>query len=76
MTEYLYRVVYKVKDEHWPIDQDPAKNKWVCVNNRSYSTLPIAKGIKTMAEKNYWHKKHKLKIQRYPLTQEWEDVDD
>jgi len=74
VTEYLYRVVWRVKFDVWGYNQDPALNVWQTINNRSYKTLSIAKGIRTSVMNNPWHKDHEIKIQRYPLTQQWEDV--
>lgn len=80
MTEYLYRVVRRVKSDSWPPHKDPALNVWSVVNNRSYNTLPIAKGIRSREYRYYDDYGNdaglEFKIQRFPMTQEWQDVDD
>lgn len=89
MTDYLYRILYKVKDDQWPAWRDPAENTWSVLNNRSYSTLPTAKGVRSNDKRqervNYRFddqgiyvsdEKYDYKLQRFPMTQEWEDIDD
>lgn len=74
--QYMYRLLWRTKGEFWPVDRDPAKNVWRVVNHKSYSTLPTAKGVRTRELDLQWNHEHEYKIQRYPLTQEWEDIDD
>lgn len=80
MTEYLYRVVQRVKPDFWPPHKDPALNVWAVVNNRSYNTLSVVKGLKTREENFYsdWANDGGLefKLQRFPMTQQWEDVNE
>lgn len=90
MIEYLYRILYRTHPAEWPKHLDPNDNKWNVLNNRSYSTLSTAKGVKSNDERRertnyYWDQatgyrmsksRYEYRIQRYPLTQEWEDVND
>lgn len=87
MTVYLYRILFRILPEHWPAHRDPAENTWSVLNNRSYNTLSTAKGVKTNDERHertnyHWDNgiyvsdtKYEYRFQRYPLTQEWEDID-
>ena len=82
MTEYIYRVLYRVKDEFWPSHLDPRMNDWRVLNGRSYSSLPTIKGLITQ-DKRYetsgypdWIPKHEYRPQRYPMVQQWEEFDD
>lgn len=74
--QYLYRLLWRWKAECWPVTHDPAKNVWRVVSNKSYSTLPTTKGVRTREQAARWNRNYEYKIQRYPLTQEWEDIDD
>lgn len=81
--EYLYRVVYRIKPEFWGVGEDHNDHPWlqyITASNpagRPYTTSQGVKGI--VSTENNWSKRHngkyEFKAQRFPLTQEWEDLD-
>jgi hypothetical protein len=86
---YLYRILYRYQEYSWPSDKDPALNVWCVINNRLYRTVSVVKGIRTEhshINRIDWHfdnnghwvgiPKYEYKLQRYQMTQEWEDFDE
>lgn len=79
MTEYLYRVVSKTRDERWPDYLDPAENKWRVYTSsanksRPYTSVSVARSIVTR-ENNYQRNSNGhlvYKVQRMLIT-DWED---
>lgn len=76
MTEYIYRVVYRTKEEHWPWTKDPAENVWRIygsygAGDRPYTKAGSAKSRATQA--NNRNIKLEFKVQRLPADN-WEFI--
>lgn len=68
MADYVYRVVYRVKEDYWPLRQDPAENVWkvwqTSTNGRPYLTATPAKSIAT--RNNNYYDRYEFKVQSLP----------
>jgi hypothetical protein len=75
MTEYLYRVVYRVKEDRWDWKKDPSLNVWQVwvtqTGRRPYITVRPAKSICT--RENNKNTRYEFKVQRLPADN-WEDL--
>lgn len=77
--DYLYRVVYRKKREFWETPDDENWQIYISSGNptgRPYKNAGAVRGI-VSTENNYSIKvngEYEYKAQRFPLTQEWEDM--
>jgi hypothetical protein len=77
--DYQYRVVYRLRREFWTKTEDEQWRTYSTKGNpaaRPYTNAQAVKGIVT-AENNFSHRskgQYEFKAQRFPLTQEWEDM--
>lgn len=77
--KWQYRVVYRIKREYWQRPEDQEWRLYISQANpsgRSYQNESAVKGIVTK-ENEYAMRtggKYEYKAQKYPLTQEWEDL--
>jgi hypothetical protein len=72
MTNYIYRIVYRVKEDRWDWKKDPALNVWKPCNTRPYTSSTAAKGITT--RNNNDHSGLEFRYQRLPADN-WEFVE-
>jgi hypothetical protein len=82
MLTYQYRIVHRLKSEHWQKPRDAEWTVWHSSTNPSGRPYQNLSGIKAAVTRmnsdntHPWQRKFEYKIQRFPLTQEWEDIDD
>jgi hypothetical protein len=75
MTDYQYRVVYRLKQEHWVHRDDDKWRVWHSATNPSGRPYQNAGAVKTIVtSKTNKSDRYEYKAQRFPLTQEWEDM--
>lgn len=68
--------MHRLHKQYWQSLEDEEWRLYMSASNRSgrpYTKHAPAKGIVT-AENNY-NSRYEFKLQRFPLTQEWEDCD-
>jgi hypothetical protein len=76
--KYLYRVVYRLKPEYWDISETENDHPWETYisstnpSGRPYMNAAPVKGIVT--SETYPGARYEYKPQKFPLTQEWEDM--
>jgi hypothetical protein len=77
--DYNYRVVYRRKRQYWRSPEDKEWKLYLTQGNprgRPYTNARAVKGI-VSTENNYQERINgelEFKAQRFPLTQQWEDV--
>lgn len=73
--KWQFRVVYRLRREFWTL---PRHEEWevYCTKGnpmgRPYTNAQAVKGI--VSTNNNADLKHEYKAQRFPLTQQWEDI--
>lgn len=76
--KYLYRVVCRLRPEFWDVDKTEKDYPWqtyISSSNpagRPYTNAQAVRGI--VSSYNNADLKYEYKPQRFPLTQEWEDM--
>jgi hypothetical protein len=74
-VKWQYRVVYRLRQEFWSL---PAHSEWTlyCANanpmGRPYTNVQAVNGI--VFANNNSDPRYEYKGQKFPLTQEWEDI--
>lgn len=76
MTEYLYRVVYRLKQPYWKAKEDSEWKTYCSSTNPSGRPYRNARAVKGIVSGYSGQMKLEFKAQCFPLTQEWEDLDE
>jgi hypothetical protein len=76
--KYLYRVVYRTRPQYWDVSETEHDHPWQTYSSagntsgRPYTNAAPVKSIVTT--ENSVNTKYEYKGQKFPLTQEWQDL--